>query len=149
MHVLSGALLDLDGTLFVQLAIFMVAFFVLRSLVFRPIMALFDAREQAIDGERSDARRMEREANEKAARYDDAMRRLRVAAAEERERLRQDGVRLERTILDKVRADTQKEMDTAERNLDAEARAVRREMETTVPALAKDVASRLLGREVQ
>jgi F-type H+-transporting ATPase subunit b len=144
----GGSIIDLDGTFFVQLAIFFIAFLVLRSLVFKPMMNLFEAREEAIDGARQEARRMEREADDKGTTFEDAMRKVRVEAGEERDRLRAEGLRLERTILDKVRKETGETLANAERKMATEAEKIRSEMKTTAPALAKQIASRLLGREV-
>lgn len=149
MHLLSGSLIDLDATLFVQAAIFFVAFFVLRAFVFKPMIGLFEAREEAIEGARSEARRIEKEAEQKANTFDEEMRQVRVQAGEERERLRQEGLRLERQMLDDVRRETQQQLEQAQQRLRDEARQVRRDMETTAPALGREVASKLLGREVR
>jgi F-type H+-transporting ATPase subunit b len=149
MHLLAGALIDLDWTLLVQVFLFLLAFLMLRGMVFRPVLRAFDERQSATVGRRQEAKEMESEAARKAERFDEALRKLRVAAAEERERLRQDGLRLERTILERVRADTQRETDEAERDLERQARAVRREMDTAAPALARDIAGKFLKREVK
>jgi len=144
----GGALIDLDGTVFVQLAIFFIAFFILKELVFKPMMKLFDAREEAIEGARREAREMTREAEEKGESFDDEMRKVRLEAGEDRDKLRADGLRLERELLDKVRTETHATMLAAEKKMNAEADAVRTEMKTQVPLLAKQIATQLLGREV-
>ncbi|MBW2465395.1 MAG: ATP synthase F0 subunit B, partial [Deltaproteobacteria bacterium] len=102
----GGSILDLDGTIFVQLAIFFIAFFILRELVFKPMMTLFDAREEAIDGARKEAKAMEQEALDKGVTFDEEMRKVRLEAGEERDKLRGEGQRLEREMLDKVRSET-------------------------------------------
>ncbi|MFW6049594.1 MAG: ATP synthase F0 subunit B [Myxococcota bacterium] len=144
----SGALIDLDGTLVVQLILFFVAFGILHPLVFKPMVALFEAREQATDGARAEARRMEHEAKEKADKFEEEMHQIRMSAAAERERLRQEGQRLEKTILERVRQETQKQSADAEAKVQAEARRVRSDMETAIPQLARQIAAKLLGREV-
>jgi F-type H+-transporting ATPase subunit b len=145
----GGSLIDLDGTIFVQLAIFFIAFLVLRALVFKPMIALFEAREQAIDGARHEAKRMEREASEKGKQFDEALRKIRLEAGEERDRLRQEGQRLERAVLDKVRKETQATLTAAETKAADERTRMKRELDATVPALARQIASRLLGREIR
>jgi F-type H+-transporting ATPase subunit b len=144
----SGALIDLDGTILVQLAVFFIALVILRALVFKPMLRVFEAREEAIDGARREARRMEQEARAAGDKFDDEMRGLRSSATAERERLRQEGQRLERTILDKVRQETQKELGDAEAQLQIEARRLRADINATVPKLAGQIAEKLLGREV-
>lgn len=146
--VLSEAIIDLDGTLLIQLAIFIVLFFVLRSLVFKPMIALFAAREEAIDGARAEAKKMESEARQSTGGFDEAVQKVRVSAGEERDRLRADGLKLERTMLDSVRVETQKMLDDAKTRLEGEARTVRNKMQTDTPVLAKQIATKLLGREV-
>jgi F-type H+-transporting ATPase subunit b len=144
----SGALIDLDGTILVQLAVFFIALVVLRALVFKPMLRVFEAREEAIDGARREARRMEQEARAAGDKFDDEMRSLRSSATAERERLRQEGQRLERTILDKVRQETQRELGDAEAQLQTEARRLRADIDATIPKLAAQIAEKLLGREV-
>ncbi|MCA9600572.1 MAG: ATP synthase F0 subunit B [Polyangiales bacterium] len=146
--VLSGALIELDITLVLQLAIFLTAFFVLRSLVFNPMLALFSAREASIDGAREEAKRMEREAKEKATSFDDEIRKIRAVSQEERDRLRQEGLRREREILEHVRLETDATLKDAEQKLKLEASQSRTEIRNVVPALAREIASKLLGREV-
>lgn len=148
MFLLSGALIDLDGTIVVQLILFFLAFAILYPLVFKPMVRLLEAREEAIGGARAAARKMEQEAREKADKFDQEMHAIRMAAGAERERLRQEGQKLERTILDKVREETQKQASEAQAQLEAEARRVRADMESTVPRLARQIAEKLLGREV-
>jgi F-type H+-transporting ATPase subunit b len=148
--LLSGDnIIDFDGTLVVQLVIFFIAFFVLRSLVFKPMIALLDARETSIEGARQDAKRMQKEASEKAEAFEEEMRKLRTTAQAERDRLRQEGLRLERTVLEKVRQETSKTLSEAEARLESERTRVRTEIQATIPKLASEIASRLLGRDVQ
>lgn len=145
---LSGSLIDLDGTVFVQLALFFLAFLILRPLVFRPVIRLIEARESAIEGAVEEAKQMTSEAKDAEAEFEEEMRRVRLAAGEERDKLRTEGKKLEATVLNKVRADTAKQLAEAEATLAKEAARVRKEMQATTPSLAKDIATQILKREV-
>ena len=57
----EGSIIDLDGTIWIQLGLFAVAFFVFRPLIFRPMVALFEAREKAIEGSKLEALRLQDE----------------------------------------------------------------------------------------
>ena len=155
MHVLftallsEGSIIDLDGTIWIQLALFGIAFFVFRPLIFRPMIALFEARENAIEGSKLEALRLQDEAAAESQEFDEEMRRLRLQAGEERDRLRAEGKRLERSVLDRVRIDTEKQLAEADAKLASEAAKLRAEIKTNVPALASQIASKLLNREVQ
>lgn len=148
MTILSGALIDFDGTFFFVLAIFAFLFLVLRSTLFKPFLQLVEARENAIEGARAEAKQMQKEAKEKSKKFDDELRKVRVEAGAERDRLRQEGQRLERQILDRVREETQQALTAAEEQMTREAARVRASLEQNVPLMGQSVASRLLGREL-
>jgi F-type H+-transporting ATPase subunit b len=145
----GGSIIDLDGTVFVQLAMFFIAFFVLKSLVFKPMLAVLDARDEAIDGAKDLAKRLEVEVKEKQASFEAELRKVRGASGEERDRLRAEGLELERRLLDKVRAETHKLVTDAKVKLDAEAQLARQKLAAQRPELAREIASKVLGREVQ
>jgi F-type H+-transporting ATPase subunit b len=145
----EGSIIDLDGTIWIQLGLFAVAFFVFRPLIFRPMVALFEARENAIEGSKLEALRLQDEASAESEEFDVAMRRLRLQAGEERDRLRAEGKRLERTVLDRVGEETDKQLAEADTQLKAEAAKLRAEIDQSVPSLARQIASKMLNREVQ
>jgi F-type H+-transporting ATPase subunit b len=146
---LQGSIIDLDGTIFIQAGLFVAAYVVLYAFVFRPMVALFEAREVAIDGAKEDAGRLQKEAREAGKTFDQEMAQVRHQASEERERLRQEGVKLERSMLESVRAETQKQLGSAEQQLTTEGARLRSELGSAVPALANQIASKLLEREVR
>lgn len=145
----GGSIIDLDGTVFVQLGIFWILFAILYFLVFKPMMRLFEARETAIDGARVEARELEKKAKASGTEFDDELRKLKLAAGEERDRLRAEGMHLERALLERVRTETQQTLESARKKLDHEASTVRADSKTTIPQLARDIATQLLGREVR
>lgn len=144
----GGSIIDLDGTFFVQLGIFFVAFLVLRSLVFKPMVALFEAREEAIGGAKAEAQRLSAEAATAGQSFDEELRKVRLQAAGERDKLRADAQKREREILEAVKAETDKSAAEAQTKLDASATELRTALVASVPGLAKEIASKLLQREV-
>lgn len=144
----SGSIIDLDGTFFLQLAIFVVAFFVLRALLFKPAIALFEAREEAIEGAARDALQFEREAEEKETAFAEQMRDVRLKGAALREELRAKGKADEAELLSEVRSETDKELTEAEAQLTKAAEEARAKIQAETPALARQIASKLLDREV-
>jgi len=145
----GGSIIDLDGTLLLQMGLFFVVLVILRSLVFKPMVALFDARDAAIDGAKAEARELEAEADDAGSTFDEEMRRVRVAAAEERDRLRAEGHQLERNLIATVQEETQKQLSQAETEAMTAVERVRKELPAKAEALAKQIASKLLEREVQ
>jgi F-type H+-transporting ATPase subunit b len=58
----SGSLVDLDKTFFIQLGVFLVMLVILRSLLFKPIIRLIDARHEATAGAVKTAEKLTEEA---------------------------------------------------------------------------------------
>lgn len=145
----EGSIIDLDGTFWIQLGLFAVAFFVSRPLIFRPMVALFEARENAIEGAKVEALRLQDEAAAESEEFEAEMRRLRLQAGEERDRLRAEGKRLERAVLDRVRQETDRQLAEADARLAYEAARLRADIDGSVPGLARQIASKMLNREVR
>jgi len=145
----GGSIIDLDGTVFVQLGMFFVAFLLLHALVFKPMVALLDAREQAIDGAKDEAKHLEQEVKDKQATFEGELRKVRGSAGEERERLRAEGLELERKLLESVRSETATLVREAGERLQTEAKRVRAELSQNQAELAREIASKVIGREVQ
>lgn len=153
MHLLSallseGSLIDLDGTFFIQMGLFFVAFLILKSLVFGPVIRLIEKRDEMIDGAKKEAKELQADASSAEDKLASEMRTARLKAGEEREKLRAEGKRLEAQVLEKVREETTKQLSEAEASLDKEAAKVRAELQAQTPVLAKQIASKLLEREV-
>ena len=144
----EGSIIDLDWTILIQLGTFAVAFLLFRPLIFRPMIALFEARENAIEGAKVEALRLQDEAEAESEEFDEEMRRIRLQAGEERDRLRAEGKRLERTLLDRVRDETNMQLAEADAKLATEAASLRRQIDQSIGALAQQIASKMLDREV-
>lgn len=144
----GGSIIDLDGTVFVQAAMFFVAFLVLYVTVFKPMVAVLEAREQAIDGAKDQAKQLEQEVKSKQATFELELRKVQSASGEERERLRAEGLDLERKLLETVRGETNMVVNDARARLEIEARRARTELAMARPELARQIASKVIGREV-
>jgi F-type H+-transporting ATPase subunit b len=145
----SGPVLDVDATLFIYLGVFWLLFFALRAAVFKPAMQVFDEREKAIDGAKLEARQLEGEAEGKLASFEQQVSRVRAEASAERDRLRADGVKLERSLTERVRVETEQMVRDSEQKLADESARLRKEIATGAPVLGRQIAEKLLGREVR
>lgn len=144
---LTGAIVDFDATILIVLAIFFLAFFLLRALVFKPMIALFDAREAAIDGAKREARDLEVGADEKLKAFEAEMKKVKLEASAERDAIHKDSLKLERELLGKAREEADALLGEATSKMRAEADAIRADMKVAVPQLAAQIAEKLLGRK--
>jgi len=144
----GGVNLDFDATLFIQVGFILLLWVVLKPVLFDPMLKLFEERERRIEGNIKKARQIDDESTEANAKYEDEMAKARAEGAAEGEKLRAQGVRKEAELLGKVRDETQKRMDEARKKTQDEVAAVRSQLAAQTQSLAKDLATRVLGREV-
>jgi F-type H+-transporting ATPase subunit b len=144
----GGVSLDFDLTFLVQMVAFTVLVMILKPVLFDPLLKLFEERERRTEGAKLLARKMDEKAGELLQRYETELDAVRRAASEERERLRAEGTKLEAQILAEGRAEVAKLVEHGRARLEADRKVLRAELSTRAADVARDIASRVLGREV-
>jgi F-type H+-transporting ATPase subunit b len=144
----GGVNLDFDLTFLVQMVAFTVLVMILKPVLFDPLLKLFEERERRTEGAKLLARKMDEKAGELLQRYEMELEQVRRTAAEERERLRSEGTKLEAQILAEGRAEVAKLVEQGRAKLEADRKVLRAELSTRAGDVARDIAARVLGREV-
>jgi F-type H+-transporting ATPase subunit b len=144
----GGVSVDFDKTLFVQVGLFVVLWLVLKPLLFDPMLKLFEEREKKIEGTIADARKIDLQSADAKATYDEALTKARAAGALERDRLRAEGIKKENELLTAARVASQQKIDEGRTQSLKEVDAARSDLSKERQVLARDVAARVLGREV-
>ncbi len=141
-------LIDIDGTVLVQFALFLILFVLANSLLFQPYLRLRERRKAGIEGARAEADRMTAQADAKLVDYEKQLASARTRANEEGRKVRAEGTAHEKAVTDAARAEAQKNLDEAAAKMRTETEAARLQLLPQASALAKQIASKLLGREV-
>ena len=141
-------LIDIDSTVFVQFGLFLLLFLVAKKLLFKPYLDLRERRKAGIDGARAEAERMTAQADAKLADYEKQLASARNRANEEGRKVRAEASAHEKDVTDKARAEAQKAIDEATAKMRAETDAARLQLLPQANTLARQIASKLLGREV-
>jgi F-type H+-transporting ATPase subunit b len=141
-------LIDLDLTAVVQFALFLLVYVIANKLLFKPYLALRERRKAGIDGARAEAERMTATADAKLAEFEKSLAVARDRANEEGRKVRAAAAAHEKEVTDKARTSAQKAIDEAQAKMRAETDAARSQLMPQADALAKTIASKLLGREV-
>ena len=140
-------LIDVDGTVFVQFALFLILLFVLTRLLFRPYLRMRAARHQGIEGAREQAAAMQERAQKTNAEYDAKLTKARLRGAEERARLRGEGAIYERQVLGAARDESNKALEAARAKIEGEAGRARGQLTAEAATLAQQIVKKILGRE--
>jgi len=141
-------LIDIDLTAVVQFCLFLLVYLIANKLLFQPYLALRERRRSGIDGAREEAERMTAEADAKLADYQKQLAIARDKANEEARKVRAEAAAHEREVTEKARTQAQAAIDEAQAKMRADTEAARAQLLPQADAIARSIASKLLGREV-
>ena len=140
-------LIDIDWTVLVQFGLFLLLFVVANKLLFQPYLALRERRKLGIDGAKAEAENMVATADAKLADYEKQLSAARSRANEEGRKVRAEAAAHEKDVTDRARTEAQKAIDEAATKMKQETDAARLQLLPQANALARQIASKLLGRE--
>jgi F-type H+-transporting ATPase subunit b len=145
----GGVNVDFDLTFLAQFLLFTLFILVIKPLLFDPMLRVFEERERRTEGAKQKARAMDEKAGELLTKYEAELDKVRREANTERDRLRAETARIEAQIMAQARAETAKIIEDGKARIASEMESLRRELEASRPALASEIASRVLDREVK
>jgi F-type H+-transporting ATPase subunit b len=145
----SPITVDVDWSFAVQLGLFVGLILVLKPILFDPLLKLFEEREKRIDGAKLQARKIDEKSATALAKYESEMAKARAAAGTDRDKIRAEAQKREQEILATMRAATSKTLEDGKRAAQIEAEKARVVLKSEAGSMARDLASRVLGREVQ
>jgi F-type H+-transporting ATPase subunit b len=140
---------DLDLTFVVVLVMFVGFTLILKPVLFDPMLTLFEERERRIDGAKLQARKIDQKSADALTKYESAMAKARDTANAERETIRAQGLKRETEILGAARTAAMGVVEQGKQAIHAEADKARATLKAESTTMARDLASRVLGREVQ
>ncbi len=147
-EVHSPQLIDVDGTVFVQLGLFLLLAFVLTKLLWKPYLRVRAERVSRVDGYRKEAVQMEADAATRLERAEAQLAEARRLGSGERLTARAEAQAREQTLLAEAHADAQRSLGQARARLDAVVASERAKIEAGARQLGGRAANRILGREV-
>lgn len=144
----GGVTVDLDASFVVQIALFVVLLIALKPLLFDPMMRLFEEREERIDRTIEKARKTDEASAKALAKYEAILAKAREAGSAERDQLRGQGSKKEAELSAQVRASTAATLEQGRAVIAGEAKEARAKLQVEATQLGREIASRVLGREV-
>ena len=140
--------MDLDVTIFIQTGIFLLVLFGLNPILIKPIQRIIEARHAGTGGKTQDTDRLTSEAASKQQQYEARIADARKVAGEEREELRNEGRQSERSLVEEARKRAEATIDKGRADIESQATEARGALNTEVDALAQQLATKVLGREL-
>ena len=142
-------MLNIDGTLLLQIANFLVLLFILNLILFKPIRRILSQREEemnsrqkTIDGYQDSAEQSEKDIEE-------GMIQARKEGYTEKETLKAQGLEEEKGILQEAGAGVEQKLVAAKKEIEAKVEAAREALEGQIGSFSDELAQKILGRSIQ
>ncbi|MBN1770128.1 MAG: hypothetical protein JXB32_02610 [Deltaproteobacteria bacterium] len=142
----SRSIIDIDATVLLQAALFVLSFLVLRGLVFKPLLRVVDERRRQTQGLRDEAKHLEADAEARLKKLNRVVAATKAETATERERLRLESKQQEHEVLQAAKDEAARVAEAARRTVAAKRAEAEREAEAEARGLATAIAGRLAGR---
>jgi F-type H+-transporting ATPase subunit b len=144
----EAQLLDIDGTVFVMLGIFLVLLGILWLLLWKPYLRVRDERVARVEGAREKAAQLETEAAARLQRIETGLAEARRAGEVEAAKLRLEAQAREQQITAEAHEAARKMMAEARTKLDETVATERATLEQQTALLAREIAEKALGRRL-
>lgn len=115
-------------------------------ILYKPMLAYFEARAQATVGARKEAEALQAQAGNRVAEWEAALARAQGEVTDYRSQRRQAAQAAYQVVVSAARAEADKHIASALDGLRTDANTARAELAATSQALSRDVAVRVLGR---
>jgi F-type H+-transporting ATPase subunit b len=142
-------MLNIDGTLILQIANFLVLLLILNLILFKPIRRILSQREQEMASRRKTIEDYQGRVAQREKEIDEGKVQARKEGFSTKEGLKNQGLEEEKRVLQEAGAAVEKKLDAAKKDIDAKLVAAREALEDQIAGFSKDLAQKILGRSVQ
>lgn len=138
-------MLELNKWFFVLLLNFLVLFFVLNIIFFKPMLRLLADRERAVKGPLEAARVMGIKKDEAVSQMDAELKAAREKAKQLYEELMREGMQIQKEVLEGANKQAQGFIENARKELKAEAEKARQALRSDIEKFSDEIVRKLAG----
>jgi len=141
-------MVDINSSLLIQLANFLVLLVALHFILFKPLLAIMRERADGISGSFTDAKAAQEKSQALLEKYNASLADAKQKAAAAYNVLYQQGLDAQRDMISSERTKAGEQLDKARAEIGAAATAARADLKKEAEALAREISAKMLGRAV-
>jgi F-type H+-transporting ATPase subunit b len=141
-------MIDINGSLFIQLANFLALLVALHFILFKPIRRIMQERELGISTALGDAKSAQKRIQDLLEQYNTSLAEAKQKATTTYNTLYQQGLDAQRNMIAAERARAGELLDKARVEISTASSAVRTDLKKEAQKLSQEITSKLLGRVV-
>ncbi len=138
-------MIDIDFTILIQFANFVVTLFVLNFLLIKPVRDQIATRKNLLSGYAADAEQFTASANQKLTSYEESLAKARAEAAIARDSIKTEGVQLEQEMLSKAHQQAQAYLQSSRDQVAQDTQAAMETLRAQVNSFATKAINKILG----
>ena len=142
-------MVDINLTLFVQMANFLVLIVILNYLLYKPILAILDKRKRRLDESEGEIKRLNATVEQKAAEYEEKLRLAKQDALEKKNEILKEAADNAKAIIDERRSRIPAMLAEFQGKVGQEVDAARRILKDQSQKISAEIAEKVLGRSLQ
>lgn len=142
-------MLNIDGTLLLQIVNFLVLLFLLNLILFRPIRKILSQREEEMTSRQKtiDDFQDQAEKNEKV--IEEGVVQARKEGYAEKEAFKSQGLEQEKEILEEAGAGVEQKLSAAKKEIETKIAVAREALEGQIASFSDELAQKILGRSIR
>ncbi len=141
-------MIDINTSLFIQLANFILLLIILNFILFKPIRQIMQEREQGISSAFGDAKNAQERMQKLLDQYNVSLAEAKQKAAATYNTIYQQGLDAQRDMISAERTKAGEALDKARGEIVSASAAARADLKREAERLSQDITSKLLGRAV-
>ena len=142
-------MLNIDGTMFLQIANFLVLLFILNLILFRPIRRVLAQREEEMNSRQKTIDDFQGQAEKNERGIEEGVVQARKEGYAEKEALKSHGLEEEKAILQEAGAGVEQKLSAAKKEIETKIAVAREALEGQIASVSDELAQKILGRSIQ
>lgn len=142
-------MIDINGSLFIQVGLFIFLMIVLNKIFFKPFLRFLEERQAKIEGDEKEAVRLQGEAERRRLQFEEGLNKGQLRALGEKGTIVDAGSREGKSFVDKAQQEVDQELPRIKAQIGQESRQVAADLERRQGHMAREIAEKLLGRGLQ
>ncbi len=142
-------MLNVDGTLFVQIVNFLVLLFLMNIILYKPIRGIIAKRDEEMESRQNSVQEYREKAEKDQKGIEEGLIAARKEGFMEKESFKSQGLDKEKEILREAGSSVEKKLGAAKKDLEARLVDVRKSLEGDIQMFSSELAEKILGRSVQ
>lgn len=141
-------MISVNWTLGLQFVNFIILLMILNKILYRPLMNIIAERRGTIEGSYDRAKSLEADIEDKMQRYQQQLSEAKLAANDERNKLRKTATEEETKILSEAQGKASSRLQAIKAQVGDEAAAASKKLKSEAQSLGTQIATKILGREL-